>query len=165
MFWLHHSYVEKVFTDWQASHGSQGIPSGPSGLDDNKQAPFNDHRYNKFMQVTDLTNREAWDYENRLCYKYEGASVALVPSQPGPSQENPKINVKIGFIIPETVKGYSFTFSACSYDNDCEMGTAYQFGATDHIDGNTLPIKPKLFKIELKDVTGLKMKFVELQGK
>ena len=67
--------------------------------------------------------------------------------------------------IYAVVKGYSFTFSACSYDNDCEMGTAYQFGASDHIDGNTLPIKPKLFKIELKDVTGLKMKFAELQGK
>ena len=163
MFWLHHSYVEKVFTDWQDKQG--GIPST---LNDKKMAPFNDKDYNKFMQKTDLTFREAWDYKNRLCYtyKYKGSVVkATTPVlNSGNSQDNPKITIKIGFIIPKAVKGFSFTFSACTYDNNCEMSTAYRFGTSDEIDGNALDINSKYFRIELKNLSGLKMKLAEFQG-
>ena len=67
IFYLHHSFAEKVLVDWQKLH-----PRTPRILSRRRiQRPFDDTRYNKFMEITGITDRQSWDYERNLCYCYD----------------------------------------------------------------------------------------------
>ena len=63
IFFLHHSFVEKVFVDWQNLHHM------PEELQkkDEILAPFNNSTYNPF-DLTRITSRQTWDYKQNLCY-------------------------------------------------------------------------------------------------
>ena len=75
MFYLHHSFVEKIFVDWQKRN-----PSLPSILSRTRiQEPFNDRRFNKYAEFTRITDRQSWDYERNLCYCYD-CDLPNVPS-------------------------------------------------------------------------------------
>ena len=65
-FWLHHSFIDKIFADWQDIHPN----STDSNLNDNILRPFEDKYYNPFS-LTRKTTRQAWDYKENLCYRYE----------------------------------------------------------------------------------------------
>ena len=67
IFYLHHSFAEKVLVDWQKLH-----PRTPRILSRRRiQRPFDDTRYNRFMEITGITDRQSWDYERNLCYCYD----------------------------------------------------------------------------------------------
>ena len=67
IFYLHHSFVEKVFVDWQKRN-----PRPPSILSRTRiQKPFDDVEFNKYPEFTRITDRESWDYERNLCYCYD----------------------------------------------------------------------------------------------
>ena len=67
IFYLHHSFVEKVFVDWQKRN-----PIPPSILSRTRiQKPFDDVEFNKYPEFTRITDRESWDYERNLCYCYD----------------------------------------------------------------------------------------------
>jgi len=65
IFWLHHSYVDKVFADWQENHVRPNI-SWNSYLE-----PFNNREINKFYHRTDKTPYQTLDYTENLCYCYD----------------------------------------------------------------------------------------------
>ena len=64
IFWLHHSYVDKVFADWQKNHARPIL--NISNLE-----PFNKRDMNKFYHRTHKTPDETLDYTKNLCYCYD----------------------------------------------------------------------------------------------
>lgn len=65
IFWLHHSYVDKVFADWQGNHVRPRLSSN-TYLD-----PFNNREINKYNHRTNKTPNETLDYTKNLCYCYD----------------------------------------------------------------------------------------------
>ena len=67
IFYLHHSFVEKIFIDWQKRN-----PRPPKILSRTHiQRPFNDRNFNKYAEFTRITDRQSWDYKRNLCYCYD----------------------------------------------------------------------------------------------
>ena len=65
-FWLHHSFVDKIFSEWQAMPKREHPDLKERILD-----PFGNKKQNPFS-LTRKTMRQAWDYKTNLCYKYDG---------------------------------------------------------------------------------------------
>ena len=64
-FWLHHSFVDKIFADWQAKPKVRH-----PDLDGRILDPFGDTKQNPFS-LTWKTTKQAWDYKKNLCYQYD----------------------------------------------------------------------------------------------
>ena len=64
-FWLHHSFVDKIFSDWQAMPKRE-IPH----LKERIMDPFGNTKQNPFS-LTRKTMRQAWYYKTNLCYQYD----------------------------------------------------------------------------------------------
>ena len=75
-FWLHHSFVDKIFSDWQAMP-KRRYPD----LDERILDPFGDKKHNPFS-LTWKTTKQAWDYERNLCYQYDGLGTSRTPQDP-----------------------------------------------------------------------------------
>ena len=65
-FWLHHSFVDKIFSDWQAMPKHEA----PYLFEKAILKPFEDEKHNPFS-LTRKTKRQAWDYKRNLCYHYD----------------------------------------------------------------------------------------------
>ena len=70
IFFLHHSFVDKVFADWQDFHQNEQRQNLNKLSDEKILPPFDNERHNKFMHMTKKTSRETWDY-GQLCYCYD----------------------------------------------------------------------------------------------
>jgi hypothetical protein len=66
IFFLHHSFVDKIFSDWQAMPKRQVSP-----LEETILRPF-DRNYDNPFSLTRKTTRQAWYYKKNLCYRYDG---------------------------------------------------------------------------------------------
>ena len=67
IFFLHHSFVDKVFADWQKKHETRPSLSTSTNTFD----PFNNPIVNKFYNKTNKTPRETLDYTKNLCFCFD----------------------------------------------------------------------------------------------
>ena len=75
IFFLHHSFVEKVFVDWQKlveNYREQYWYSwaGPRPSSQRILAPFDNPKFNPF-DLTRITPYDSMDYQTNLCYCYD----------------------------------------------------------------------------------------------
>ena len=69
---MHHSYVDKIFAQWQFQAGDQ---SRKQSFDENLGGrvlhPFDDPVHNEFHEVTGIGGLGTWDYRKNLGYEYD----------------------------------------------------------------------------------------------
>merc|ERR1719167_1438400 len=123
IFWMHHSMVDKVFADWQER--IQSIPLARSGDTSDWDLP-------PFATARDRPREGApfeelaWDYENKLCYKYQERA-GLSSSGTGSfstsnilnklpellrGQDKFKLSTNPSLIVPHELSG-SWTYELC----------------------------------------------------
>jgi len=145
IFWMHHSMVDKVFADWQQR--IQSIPLARSGDTSDWDLP-------PFATATDRPREGApfeelaWDYENKLCYKYQERA-GLSSSGTGSfstfstssildklpellrGQDKFKLSTNPSLIVPHELSG-SWKYELCHQGiRVCEKYGAAHFGSVD----------------------------------
>ena len=76
IFFLHHSFVDKIFSDWQAMPKRKVPP-----LEETILRPF-DKNYDNPFSLTRKTTKQAWNYKRNLCYRYDRLGKGRSPRDP-----------------------------------------------------------------------------------
>jgi hypothetical protein len=167
IFWLHHSYVDKVFADWQKNP----FHARPI-LNNTYLEPFNNQEINKFYHRTHKTPDETLDYTENLCYCYDsisschgwgifsvdvdgnrhyppmdsyGAPVAPVMNFGSPEEEilhkiNEEFEIYVAAVVPKHIGG-SVVYQICREGNDGEDCSEEDVIALFGINENSSPQK------------------------
>ena len=113
-FWLHHSFVDKIFSDWQAMPKHEGPYLSETILD-----PFEDTKYNPFS-LTRKTKRQAWDYKTNLCYRYESLGTGRRSRTSQDSYQDPYLvfddckQLSLTLVVNKTNLGRQYKEEKCS---------------------------------------------------
>ena len=108
-FWLHHSFIDKIFSDWQAMPKREGPYLSETILD-----PFGDEKHNPFS-LTRKTKRQAWDYKTNLCYRYDSLGTGRRSRTSQDSYQDP-------YLVFDDCKKHSLT----SVVNETNLGRQYK---------------------------------------
>jgi hypothetical protein len=142
IFWLHHSYVDKVFADWQSYDRGVTRLSSNTYLD-----PFNNREINKFYHRTHKTPDETLDYTENLCFCYDyiercqqqhkifyvaqdGSEIykplvshhSPLPPPPKPLLQriSEEFEVYVAVVVPKHIGGRVVKYQVCREGNDGE---------------------------------------------
>ena len=69
VFWMHHSFVDKVFSIWQSRW--ENHPSFLAATRDKRMEPFDNPKHNDYRFITDRKAHQTWDNGAELCYEYD----------------------------------------------------------------------------------------------
>ena len=170
VFWLHHSYVDKLFSQWQKRNRRPKL-STSKYLD-----PFGDADVNKF-DLTFKTTAQTLEYKENLCYCYDddcyprnqgnsfaapAASAQDSPTNQGrpkdylEAQINLNFDASVAVVVPKLSGGNKLTFRVCKElgeGSSCdEQGSIGLFGPPGklkpdiNVSKEQFKIKKKLFK-------------------
>ena len=143
MFWLHHSFVDKVFADWQNIHPRPSLSSN-TFFD-----PFSNPEINKFYDKTHKSADQSLDYTKNLCYCYDDVdncqaddfffvdehgnrqekpprptpqASAFLLGPPPPLREiiNKEFEVYVAVVVPKKVGGRDIKYRVCRIENNEE---------------------------------------------
>jgi len=143
IFWLHHSYVDKVWAERQDNQ--ELLPMTNSELGDTILRPFEDPNHNPF-KLTNKTQKQALNYEENLCYCYdcdlEQSTLAIGSQDPFIETKEIvlpdgttfyqkdrfyKVKSYVGLEAPKHIGGKILTYKIC-YENNCTFGKTGLFG-------------------------------------
>ena len=86
VFWMHHSFVDKVFAIWQErwiGKRSEDFELGEeddgflAATRDKRMEPFDNPEHNDYQLITDRKANETWDYRADMCYAYDELRIEL----------------------------------------------------------------------------------------
>ena len=156
IFWLHHSYVDRVFAFWQELNTLRKFEIGKFDKMDKSLNPFHRPEYNKVrMTLENSRSQDVFDYENTFCYKYDTLTFDNMTPEEFLKKEHDQQGQKscsgtsaqcsammiennkrviVGVIMPQLIKSDIHTYEICQDEECVPGGSVSTFGYKEDID-------------------------------